>query len=432
MNRARPLRDGDAPGEPAAKSRSIVNWAASLLAAAAIVGIAIAGWPLLFPNKTRSPEDVAGAASQETTGDPQEKSAVPSAPRDAFLVAAERVVAKMKEEVAKNGAPPFAYFFDSAEVPRPYVLAVENVGVPRPEAMAASIGEILGALQRTFTRRYAGLLASRDLAASPLPVFVFGSRARYNGWRRDSGALYLRLRAASEDKESTLDPIEEIRAVAWREGARQIVRALAPNGSRADGWDPWMDFGFFEYVGCYSRLPEKGTSDGWAYFLGVPNPGLRSAIISHGLASREDESEPTSMEPSLREIVHTPYAKYWDALARATSRGADAASRKEGAEQIDAIRSISWGLCHFLQHAENAKYRPRFDEWLRAEVEGEGSPEFFKKIFGLDTEEKWDALELAFENYVAFPLRVDARKISIKDDKVLAKIRGDFDAACGK
>ena len=130
-------------------------------------------------------------------------------------------------------------------------------GVPRPEAMAASIGRDLGALQRTFTRRYAGLLASRDLAASPLPVFVFGSRARYNGWRRDSGALYLRLRAASEDKESTLDPIEEIRAVAWREGARQIVRALAPNGSRADGWDPWMDFGFFEYVGCYSRPPRR-------------------------------------------------------------------------------------------------------------------------------------------------------------------------------
>ena len=193
-----------------------------------------------------------------------------------------------------------------------------------------------------------------------------------------------------------------------------------------------MDFGFFEYVGCYSRLPEKGTPDGWAYFLGVPNPGLRSAIIAHGLASREDDSEPTSMEPSLREIVHTPYAKYWDALARATSRGADAASRKDGAEQIDAIRSISWGLCHFLQHAENAKYRPRFDDWLRAEVEGKGSPELFEKIFGLDTDEKWDALELAFENYVAFPLRRDAKKISMKDGTILTKIRGDFDAACAK
>ena len=77
MNRARPLRDGDAPGEPAAKSRSIVNWAASLLAAAAIVGIAIAGWPLLFPNKTRSPEDVAGAASKKRRAIPKKRALSP-------------------------------------------------------------------------------------------------------------------------------------------------------------------------------------------------------------------------------------------------------------------------------------------------------------------------------------------------------------------
>mgnify|MGYP003693682017 CR=1 FL=1 len=63
-------------------------------------------------------------------------------------------------------------------VPRPYLLAIQDIGVPKPESTAASIGEVMSALHRAFYRRYANYAKLRDLSGTPVPVWVFASKGR--------------------------------------------------------------------------------------------------------------------------------------------------------------------------------------------------------------------------------------------------------------
>ena len=99
---------------------------------------------------------------------------------------------------------------------------------------------------------------------------------------------------------------------------------------------------------------------------------------------------------------------------------------------VDATYSIGWALCHFLQHYDNGKYRDGFNKWFQAELDKQSSPEVFEKIFGLDSDEKWQAFDLEFQNYLCVTLRKEGKKIVAKDPKFFEKYQKDFEAACEK
>ena len=42
----------------------------------------------------------------------------------------------------------------------------------------------------------------------------------------------------------------------------------------------------------------------------------------------------------------------------------------------------SWALVYFFRNHENGKYRDKFDEYFKAEMEGKGTVELFTKLFG--------------------------------------------------
>jgi hypothetical protein len=83
-----------------------------------------------------------------------------------------------------------------------------------------------------------------------------------------------------------------------------------------------------------------------------------------------------------------------------------------------------------LNHAEDGKYRDKFHDWLRAELEKRSSGQYFDSLFGLDSDEKWNAFELEFRNYVVQALRKDSKDYKDRNDTVNVKYRTDFERAC--
>lgn len=417
-----------------------------------------------------------------TAADEAKKAAAEARRSDPFIQKAERIVKDMQAIVERTNATgkligeaapenlketelldidkprrsdaepmKFKYFYDCKEVPRPYLIAVQDVGVPRPESWASDIGEILAALHRTFYRRYGAHAHLRDLTGTPVPVWLFGSKGSYERWRRcgnggpstgvvrafysgtqqknESGYLYLWLRDPREEREFNEDPIEEIRETTWHEGTHQLMDFNSPKLGFSIGNSPWMQEGFAEYVGGHRRLPDKSEPDGWRYFFGIPQPDRLTSIVGKGLQEAVDPDEKIEMRPSLRETVHLTYPEFWAARAMQENK-ASGEEAQRAAEKVDSAYSLGWGLCHFLNHGEGGKYRERFDKWLRAELEKRSSGEYFDQLFGLDTDEKWDAFELEFQRYVIKSLRRDTKDVREKRDRVYEKYQKEFEEAC--
>lgn len=368
--------------------------------------------------------------------------------------AKEKEILPIDEPRRSDGTPQkFAFFVDTKDVPRPYLLAVEDVEVPRPAARAGEVGQILSALYATFYKRYAAHVQLKSLEETPVPVWVFASKGSYERWRRcgnggpspdfarafyagtmqrnASGFLYLWFRDPREEKDFVEDPVEEIREVIWHEGTHQLMDFNSPGLGFGVGNSPWVQEGFADYVGGYSRRPDRKSPDGWAYFFGVPALDRVKAIMSFGLQMKSQRGEKLEMNPSVREIAMMTYPEFWEARSAQEMKKGNAEGRK-AAERISGTYSIGWGLCHFLQHAEKGKYRAQFNEWLRAELSKKASPKEFERIFGLDTDEAWEAFESEFQDYIVFGMRTDMRKVKAKDDSVFDKYRKDFEAACAE
>ncbi len=350
----------------------------------------------------------------------------------------------------------FRFFVDVPDVPRPYVLAVQDVGVPRPESWAAAVGPILRAIHDSFYGRYGHYVKLRSLVETPVPVWLFSSKGQYDRWRRSgnggppsshvrafytgtmqknaSGFLYLWLRDPREEKTFTEDPIEELKGVIWHEATHQLMDFNSPGRGFSDSNSPWMQEGFAEYVGGYSTRWDKDKK-GWQYFFGIPQIERRNAVMGFGLqAWTGSEEAKLEMNPTIREIATLTYPEFW--LARAQTETKQPGPEAERAGRIvSGAYAIGWVLCHFLQHGEDGKYRDGFHRWLQSELERHpagGPGDVFEEIFGLGTEEAWNQFEFEVQAYVAERLGSDARKVHRKDDSVFEKYRKDFEEAVAK
>ncbi|MFN0205686.1 MAG: hypothetical protein ACKVS6_05175 [Planctomycetota bacterium] len=366
------------------------------------------------------------------------------------------------DKYKKSDATPaeFDFYYATAKVPKPYLLAIQKGGMKETDSLAWDFGEMFSELHRAFYRRYEGYVKLRDLNETPVPVWIFHSAKQYERWRRcgnrdkprtggvrafysgtqknnSSGMLYLWLINTLEEKGSNVDQILEIQDTAWHEGTHQLMDFNSPQrGFKAFGNMPWTQEGFAEYVGTHRRVSDKSQPNGWRYFFGLPNVGRRQELFSYGpFSNRQERDEFIEASPSLREVCHTDYLAFWNArsMAEAQATGEEAAKAKR---LVSGTYSYGWVLCHFLQHQvdENGKlkYRDQFHEWLSAELETRASGELFDKLFKLDTDEKWREFELEFQNYITLDLRRDTNDAADLKDRVFEKYSKLFEEAIKK
>lgn len=345
----------------------------------------------------------------------------------------------------------FQFFYDCKQVPKPYLIAVQEDGVMTPDKTAETFGEMLDALRRTFYRRYETFVGLRDLSSTPVPVWVFRSKGQYERWRRAgnggpstesvgafytgtaknnaAGMLYLWLRDSREEKTFVEDPILQIQDTLWHEGTHQLMDFNSPGRGFSIGNTPWMQEGFAEYVGTHRRVVDTSEKDGWRYFFGVPNPGRRQEIYGFGSFSQKaDEETFVEATPSLKEVVHCDYPQFW--LARSMQESKESGTEAQKARQmISGVYAYGWALCHYLQHAEEGKYRDQFHKWFQLELEKKSSAEDFEQIFGLTTNDKWKAFEADFQNWLTLTMRRDFKDASELKYSLYEKYQKQFEAA---
>lgn len=355
-------------------------------------------------------------------------------------------IKKTDEEPAK-----FKFFYACKEVPKPYLLAVQEDGFNTPESWASSFGEMLDALRRTFYRRYSPFVKLRDLSETPVPVWIFRSKGQYERWRRcgnggpstqyvgafytgtagsnKSGMLYLWLRDSREEKDFTEDPILQIQDTLWHEGTHQLMDFNSPGLGFGEGNMPWTQEGFAEYVGTHRRVTDMNEPDHWRYFFGVPNVGRKQEIYGFGkLSDKTEFGEFVELSPSLKEVAHCDYPQFWAARAQQENKSTGAEAQK-ARQLVSGTYAYGWALCHFLQHGEEGKYREGFHKWLNLELTKGANAEEFDKIFDLTSDAKWKAFEQEFQDWLCLKMRRDFLDTSALKDKVFDKYQKEFEDA---
>lgn len=345
----------------------------------------------------------------------------------------------------------FKFFYDCKEVPKPYLLAVQEEGFNTPQSWASSFGEILDALRRTFYRRYSPFVKLTDLSQTPVPVWIFRSKGQYERWRRcgnggpgteyvaafytstvqnnASGMLYLWLRDSREEKNFEKDAILFIKDTVWHEGTHQLMDYNSPGRGFGAGNMPWMQEGFAEYVGTYSQITDDNKPGEWIYFFGVPNPGRKNEIYGYGkFSDKAQEGDFVEAEPSLRDVVHCNYMQFW--AARQMQESKESGTEAQKARQlVSGTYAYGWALCHFLQHYDNGKYRKQFHKWLELELTKQSSGEAFDKLLGLDSDEKWKEFEQNFQDWLCLTMRRDFAGASTLEPKMFKKYMKEFEDA---
>ncbi|MBI3818945.1 MAG: hypothetical protein HY286_09675 [Planctomycetes bacterium] len=359
------------------------------------------------------------------------------------------------DKIRKSDSIPatFKFFYACKEVPKPYLLAVQDKGFNPPESWARSMGEILDGLRRTFYKRYENVVQLRNLMETPVPVWIFRSKGQYERWRRcghldqpgtafvaafytgtnknsTSGMLHIWLRDSHEEKNFIDDPIAHVIDTVWHEGTHQLMDFNSNSRGRGFGAGnmPWMEEGFAEYVGTHKSQPVGAELD--HYYFGMPNIGRKNEIYNFGEFSKKSTlGDAVEANPSLKEVVHLDYLQFW--IARSQMEGAQPGVDAQRARLlVSGTYAYGWALCHFLQHADNGKYRDRFHKWFDAELTKKASGQYFDELFGLDTDEKWSAFELEFQDWLCITMRQDFNHVA--DDKINNKYMKEFDEACVK
>ncbi|MBI3817484.1 MAG: hypothetical protein HY286_02245 [Planctomycetes bacterium] len=350
----------------------------------------------------------------------------------------------------------FTYFFNCKEVPRPWVLAVQEDGFKTSESIAASFGEMLDAARGSLDRRYSPYISLRDWGDSPVAICIFRSKAQYERWRRcgnlknpsaetaeefcngvggvrKPGMLYSWLRDSHEEKLGfNNDAIAYVMNSVWHETAHEWLELNSARPGYGDGSMPWLVEGFAEYVCAHSSLPGEAGRD--HYFFGLPNSRRKVDIYKFGKFSEKIEAGAlVDATPSLKESVHCDYNQL-NVAYRALDPHADYWNREQlipdkhpnkSESTVRGVYAYGWALCHFLQHAQNGRYRDRFHQLLTLEFNKQSNGAAFDKLFGLAPDEAWARFETEFQDYLFLTIRRDF--IDMRGDKTQEKYLKEFE-----
>lgn len=346
--------------------------------------------------------------------------AAPAAPAQLAVAGEEgegEVSLKELEELAKNGGDTFeakaarniaqlekmygdefwTFLYDGT-MPRPYLVAVEKKDNVDIDTLAKEYGEILGYLYEVFFENF-GQLLDLEQITDPVVVLVYDSKESYKKMREDRPDLAL--------------PNEEFMAgyympgtgilTQWRqsnlwevmfhEGTHQLVdfatrKWQVPQGNRS----PWFQEGFADFMGGHdSKLAYSEEKQGF----------VRSFKLGQFLKHRYSDVQGKTMTGdalSLHDLVHLGF---WEFKAAQNSQEGNGANQR----MTGMVYSQGWALCMFLNYYENGRYLPQFQEYMRAEVRGDGGGDKFEEVFYLETEADWADFEEEFRSFLFTGLR---------------------------
>lgn len=337
----------------------------------------------------------------------KELKALEKAATDPFGAKAESITASLDATYGKGF---FSYLYDDGSgtiaMPRPYLVAYEYKANIDPETLCEEYGKIFGNLYRVFYEEFGNRL-ELDPIQRPVVVLVWDSKESYRKTREDRPELRLHNEEFVAGYYSPGTGIltqwrqPELWQVMFHEGTHQLVD-YATRQYHTPQWKeaPWFQEGFADFMGGHTRRMEFSEAKQdftYEFTLGQFIPH-RYTSVQRALMSEDGYS--------LRDLVCLDFVSF--KMAQNTQEGS-----VENQLKTQFLYAQGWALVMFLNNYRDATYKELFDQYLEAEIKGEGGCDAFAEIFLLESPEDWVDLEAEYREYVFGELRA----MKYKQDK---------------
>lgn len=397
---------------------------ASVLALAVICGAGSAllagpAWARQGADTPKAPAKPAGAPSPEATAAREEAERWT---KDDFMKSAGGMREVMKSFAGKWK---FKFFAGDAIAPRPYLLAGQESDVHPPEETSREVGRVLEALYARFYEEYGKPCGIKPLEV-PVPVWIFMDKGAYEKAHKETpgfaplssehvggyyrGAAFGITVGEGEDADVRSSGFlylwnsEDLEGVAIHEGTHQLMGFNGKSQAFRAGQSPWFQEGIAEYWAGYEKSYDVETKK-YRFEIGRLSRGLVKQRWTH--ARNAFQSDDPDQQFTLRGLLEFGYGDFAAAQAAAYTEKPD----PKASLKVGLVYSQGWALCHFLNQALQAKYRPGFLKYVREELDGTGGAESFAKCFGLKSEEDWERMEEEWKTYVVQDLRKQVRAL---------------------
>jgi len=338
-------------------------------------------------------------------------------------------VAKVRDYFEKDIKPvpdfKLKYFFDMPEVPRPYLLMIEDIDSPDPENSAKQYGPALETLRETFARAYQskGILADWDETERVVPILMFGSRKSYYKYRDNGhtdlpksdyiGAFY--VHKAPEEMSSLyrgtlyvwqMPNDKEFFSTLFHEATHQLMHNACKDEKMGD--TPWVEEGMAEFWSGY-----VGNIHGTMKFGRMHKGRWRNcqSIADAWYAKQRGQGRGPLMTP--KQMVH--YGPHEFNLDRSGANG------NAGQIRNSLVYAIGWGLIHFCYNYKDksgkAPYRDAMEKIIKDELRYDFTPKKAEEYLGIKNDEDWKSFNKKFFFYIKRTLRTMPGKEYIPGQK---------------
>ncbi|GEM_PF-4899180 len=322
--------------------------------------------------------------------------------RNRFARACKRLAREMTREIPDKK---WHWFFDDEYVKKPYLLAVEESLSPTTKGIAKEEGQVLSALVTNFYKKY-GKLLDLKVPKRPVGVFVFKSKSSYAEFQKkhsksypsplgiggffsgERGRMYL---WAKDDMQRGRKPMD-LTSIMFHEGTHQLMHYNKQAPGPQIGNSPWLQEGIAEFfAGYYTRInPETGLHE---YKNGKFLERRYEVIAPAAARYLQTKQVPPGIMP-LKDLIYLGYPKFRQYMW----------GRNRNPFIVSMVYAEGWAFIHFLNHYEKAGkkgyYKDKFEQFLKAEIEGVSSPQKFEKIFGIKSDRDWKLLQDEFFRYL--------------------------------
>lgn len=297
------------------------------------------------------------------------------------------------------------FYFDTPRIPKPYMIAVEDVPTPDPAATARVMGPGLGSLRKQFREEYGDkVLPSWDDTDRIVPVLVFSNKKSYENYR-DHGHKYFPLKQVGAFYvPAPLEGLENIcrgTLYVWQgsdektfhhalfhEATHQIMHNAASIPVMPP--TPWLEEGIAEFWGAY----EGNRTGGFKFrkFLFERYTTIQGAAKDYFAwksRSPEQRKDYARSFMTAKEIVGIDRIRFSRARQIVEGGGGTAREKAEAQRIVSYTYALGWAFIFWSHYAENHKYIRPFHTVLGLELRHRFSRERLEKAYGIQDDDAW-------------------------------------------
>ncbi len=343
--------------------------------------------------------------------------------KDKFSKKARSVADYFIEDLKPLEGFKLKFFFDMPEIPRPYLLMVEDVATPDPLESAKMLGPGLAALRQQFLADNKKVIAGWDNEDFIVPVLIFRSAKSYENYRDHNhpyfpgtatvGAFYVPSASVPGASRGTLyvwqgGNEKSFYHTVFHEATHQIMHNAARMSQMPP--TPWLEEGIAEFWGSYKGNRHAGFS--YRQFLKDRWPIIQAHAQAYMAWKGRGKTGPRNFIPP-KEFLNVGREEFVKAQ-RALEDGSNASGEEKAkaGRTVNAVYALGWAWIFWSHYGpgkksngEQGKNIAAFHKTLGFELRQRYSLDRLAKAYGIESDEDWDRITDDFFFFIFRPMR---------------------------